>query len=318
MILNKKLFFLNKISYKKISYFRSIIKIESFNDSYCDSLGNFIKRNIIITNFCFKISYLKIFNTNSIFKNLKGVKENIEEIIFNLKKIIFKIENNFSAILIIKKKGPCIIKAKDIFSDKKILILNKNEIIATITDSVIFFIIMKCDYSGIEFNNSFFEKKIFFSKIIKIDNKKSPIININYFIKKKIFNKKIKNLFLDIETDGTISCNKSLKNCIFYIKKYFDLFFFYINIKKEKKKEQKIFKLNPIFIRSVDNLELSIRTSNILKKNNIYLIGDLIKKSENDLINFKNMNKNSYLEILESLKNKKFSLNYKMEYEIQF
>ncbi|WMC20415.1 MAG: DNA-directed RNA polymerase subunit alpha C-terminal domain-containing protein [Candidatus Carsonella ruddii] len=319
MINFKKNFFLiNKISYKKISFYRTIIKIEPFFNSYCDSLGNFIRRNIFLTSYNYQISFIKIYNINSEFSNLKGVKENIQDIILNIKKILFKIENDLLAYLVIKKNGPCIIKAKDIFSDKKVFIFNPNTIIANVTQKVTFFMIMKCNYSGIkinyEFNNSLFK-----FKIIKIINKNTLIKNINYFIHKKTINKNIKTLFIDIETDGTVSAINCFKNCVFYLKKYFYLLFSIINIKKNPiKKENNVLIINPILIRSIDNLEISIRTSNVLKKNNIYLIGDLIKKSEQNLLNLKNMNKSVYLEILEALKNKRLSLNVKIDYEIQF
>lgn len=314
----KNFFLLNKICYKKISFNRSIIKIEPFLNSYCDSLGNFIRRNIFLTNYNYQISFIKIYNVNSEYSNLKGVKESIQDIIYNIKKILFKIENDFLAYLVIKKNGPCVIKAKDIFSDKKIFIFNPNVIIANIVKRTTFFIIMKCSYSGVKidsiFNNDFFK-----SKIIKINNKNSSIKNISYFIHKKVINKNIKTLFFDIETDGTLSVEDCFKNCIFYLKKYFDLLFSLINIKKKfKEKEDNILRINPILIRSVDNLELSITASNILKKNNIYLIGDLIKQSEQTLFNLNNMNNFVYFEILEALKSKRLTLNVKIDYEIQF
>ncbi|XZR52548.1 MAG: DNA-directed RNA polymerase subunit alpha C-terminal domain-containing protein [Candidatus Carsonella ruddii] len=314
----KNFFLINKISYKKISFYRSIIKIEPFLNSYCDSLGNFIRRNIFLTSYNYQISFIKVYNIDSEYSNLKGVKENIQDIIFNIKKILFKIEDDLIAYLVIKKNGPCIIKAKDIFSDKKVFIFNPNIVIANITQKITFFIIMKCNYAGIkinnEFNNSFFK-----FKIIKIINKNTLIKNINYFIHKKVINKNIKTLFIDIETNGTLSAIDCFKNCIFYLKKYFYLLFSIINIKKKiiYKKPEKII-INPILIRSIDNLEISIRTSNVLKKNNIYLIGDLIKKSEQNLLNLNNMNKFIYLEILEALKSKRLTLNVKIDYEIQF
>ncbi|AFP84182.1 RNA polymerase alpha subunit [Candidatus Carsonella ruddii HT isolate Thao2000] len=315
----KKIFFINKISYKKINFNRTILKIEPFFNSYCDSLGNFIRRNIFLTNYNYQISFIKIYNINSEFSNLKGVKEDVQEIILNLKKIIFKIENEFIAYLIIKKKGPCIIKAKDIFSDKKIFILNPNIIIANVIQEITFFIIMKCNYSGIKLNYNF-NNFFFNSKIIKIINNNNIIKNVNYFIHQKIINKKIKILFIDIETNGIESAENCFKNCIFYLKKYFNLIFSIINFKKIKneKKESKYLSINPIFIRSVDNLELTIKASNVLKKNNIFLIGDLIKLSENVLLNLNNMTKNIFLEILNALKSKKLTLNVKIEYEIQF
>ncbi|WP_433927950.1 DNA-directed RNA polymerase subunit alpha C-terminal domain-containing protein [Candidatus Carsonella ruddii] len=317
--LEKKVFFLNKISFKKISFLRSLIKIESFNNSYCDSLGNFLRRVMFLTTFNYKIIYIKFFNINSKFSNLKGVKENTIYIINNINNILIKIENDSSAFLIIKKKGPCIIKAKDIFSDKKIIILNPNIVIANVVDDSIFFVLMKCVNTSYNFNKKNIINKIFKSKVIKINFIKSSITNINYFIHKKIFNKKIKNLFFDIETDGTVTPEECFKNCIFYIKKYFDLFFSILGKKKIKKiKKNNFLKINPILIRSVDNLEFSIKTSNILKNNNIFLIGDLIKMSEQKLFNLKEMNKNIFLEITNSLKNKKLNLNTKIEYEIQF
>lgn len=315
----KKIFFLNKISFKKISFFRSLIKIESFNNSYCDSLGNFLRRTIFLTTFSFKIIYVKFFNINSEFSNIKGIKENTLKIINNINNILIKIKNSITAFLIIKKKGPCIVKAKDIFSDKHIIIYNPDIIIANITDNIIFFVLMKCINTSYNFTNNNIINKIFNSKVIKINFLKSSLKNINYFIHKKFFNKKIKNLFFDIETDGIIKPEECFNNCIFYIKKYFDVFFSVLGKKKTKKIKKKNFlSINPIFIRSVDNLELSIKTSNILKKNNIFLIGDLIKLSEFDLFKLKNMNKFVFLEISNALKNKKLKLNVKIEYEIQF
>ncbi|AFP84002.1 DNA-directed RNA polymerase subunit alpha C-terminal domain-containing protein [Candidatus Carsonella ruddii] len=314
----KKLFLINKISYKKINFNRTIIKIEPFFNSYCDSLGNFIRRNIFLTNYNYQISFIKIYNINSEFSSLKGVKESVQEIIINIKKIIFKIDDNYIAYLIIKKKGPCVVKAKDIFSDKKIFIFNPNIVIANVTKEITFFLIMKCNYSGIKLNSNF-NNFFFNSKIIKIINNNNIIKNINYFIHQKIINKKLKILFIDIETNGSELAETCFKNCIFYLKKYFYLLFSIINIKKKKKiKESNFLYINPIMIRSVDNLELSIKTSNILKKNNIFLIGDLIKLSENILLNLKNMTKSVYLEILSALKNKKLTLNVKIDYEIQF
>ncbi|BFI90966.1 DNA-directed RNA polymerase subunit alpha C-terminal domain-containing protein [Candidatus Carsonella ruddii] len=314
----KNFFLLNKISYKKISFNRSIIKIEPFLNSYCDSLGNFIRRNIFITNYNYQISFVKIYNINSEFSNLRGVKEDVQEIILNIKKILFKIENDLIAYLVIKKIGPCVIKAKDIFSDKKIFIFNPNIVIANITQRITFFIIMKCNYSGIKINCNF-NNFLFNSRIIKIEKKNILIKNVNYFIHQKIINKNIKILFIDIETDGSSSPENCFKNCIFYLKKYFYLLFSIINVKKKViVKESNTVIINPIFIRSVDNLEISIRASNILKRNNIYLIGDLITKSEQNLLNLKNMNKFIYLEILEALKSKRLTLNVKIDYEIQF
>ncbi|MGK2916109.1 MAG: hypothetical protein ACSLEH_00750 [Candidatus Carsonella ruddii] len=313
--MNKKFFFLNKISFKKISFYRSIIKIDSFNNNYCDSLGNFLRRIIFLVNFSVKIIYIKFYNVNSEYLNLKGVRETILEILENVKNISLKLINSNSAYLIIKKKGPCIITAKDIFSDKTIIIINPNLLIANILNNKIFFCLMKC--SNNEKKNIYYNK-LFKSKLIKINYFKIPIKNINYFIHKKIFNKKIKKLFFDIETDGTISPIDCFKNTIYYVKKYFDFFFSIINFKKNKKKKKKFLKINPILIRSIDNLELNIKTSNFLKRNNIFLIGDLIKLSEIKLFSLKLINKIFFIEILKKIKNKKLNLNTKIKYEIQF
>ncbi|MFI4883822.1 MAG: hypothetical protein ACH6QK_00350 [Candidatus Carsonella ruddii] len=313
--MNKKFFFLNKISFKKISFFRSIIKIDSFNNNYCDSLGNFLRRIIFLVNFSVKIIYIKFYNINSEYLNLKGVKETTLEILENIKKISIKLINTSYAYLIIKKKGPCIITAKDIFSDKTIIVINPNLLIANILNNKIFFCLMKCSNNE---KKNIYCNKLFKSKLLKINYFKIPIKNINYFIHKKIFNKKIKKLFFDIETDGTLTPEECFKNTIFYIKKYFDFFFSIINFKKKIKKKKKFLKINPILIRSIDNLELNIKTSNFLKKNNIFLLGDLIKLSELKLFSLKSINKFFFLEILKKIKNKKLNLNTKIKYEIQF
>ncbi|XRA05381.1 MAG: DNA-directed RNA polymerase subunit alpha C-terminal domain-containing protein [Candidatus Carsonella ruddii] len=313
--MNKKFFFLNKISFKKISFYRSIIKINSFNNNYCDSLGNFLRRIIFLVNFSIKIIYIKFYNIDSEYLNLKGVKETTLEIIENIKNISIKLINSNSAYLIIKKKGPCIITAKDIFSDKKIILINPNLEIANIINKKIFFCLMKCSSNK---EKNIFCNKLFKSKLIKLNYFKTPIKNINYFIYKKIFNNKIKQLFFDIETDGTIKSEDCFKNTVYYIKKYFDCLFSIISFKKIKKKKNIFLKINPTLIRSIDNLELNVKTSNFLKRNNIYLIGDLIKLSEIKLFSLKLINKIFFIEILKKLKNKNLNLNTKIKYEIQF
>ncbi|BAF35166.1 RNA polymerase alpha subunit [Candidatus Carsonella ruddii PV] len=316
------LFTLKKISIKNISFFRSIIRIETFNNSFCDSLGNFIKRVIFLTTNSYKIIYLKIYKIKSEFYDLPGIIENTQTILKNLDNIIIKINNDNVANLIIKKKGPCIITAKDIFSDKNITIFNPNKIIANVSNNIVFYCIMKCVNSLFKnYTDEFFQFKIFKENIIFLNNFKSPIISLNYYINKKIFNKKLKKLFFDIETNGSIKPVDCFKNCIFYIKKYFDLIFSFIGFKKYKKinvekKNNLNLKINSVYLNSINNLKLSIRSLNCLKNNNIFLIGDLIKISKNNLINIPNLGKKSYNEILNSLKNFGLNLNSKIEYDL--
>lgn len=234
-MIKNNFFFLNKISFKKISIFRNLIKIEFFNNSFIDSLGNFIRRTIFLTNYGYKISYIKFFNVNSEYSNLKGVRETTWKIILNLNNILFKIKDEVFAYLIIKKNGPCVVKAKDIFSDKKIIILNPNIVIANITGNVLFYIVMKCNLSSYNLNDLNFKEKFFKSKAIKLNFINSVIKNVNYFIYKKVYNKNIKTLFFDIETNGTLTPEMCFRNCIFFIKNYFDIVFSIIGVKKKKK-----------------------------------------------------------------------------------
>ncbi|AFP84362.1 DNA-directed RNA polymerase subunit alpha C-terminal domain-containing protein [Candidatus Carsonella ruddii] len=316
------LFVLNKINIKNISYFRSIIRIETFNNSFCDTLGNFIKRVCYLTTSCYKIIYLKIYKVKSEFYDLPGVVENTTTILKNLDNIIIKINNNNVANLLIKKKGPCVITAKDIYSDQNISIFNPNKIIAHINNDILFYCIMKC--INLLFKNyidELFKFKIFKSNIIYLNNLKSSIICINYFISKKIFNKKLKKLFFDIETNGSIKPIDCFKNCIFYIKKYFDLIFNSIGLKKRilnsiSNKNDLILEINSVYLRSIDNLELSIRSSNCLKNNNIFLIGDLVKINKIKLKNISKLGIKSYNEILSSLKKFGLNLNSKINYDL--
>ncbi|AFP83808.1 RNA polymerase alpha subunit [Candidatus Carsonella ruddii CS isolate Thao2000] len=321
MIFNKKIFFINKINIKKINNFRSIIRIEPFFNSYCDSIGNFIRRTLFLTSFCYYISHIKIYNSNCIFSGIKGINEDVSTVIKNIKNIIFKIHNSSFAYLIIKKKGPCIVKAKDIFSDKKISIINPEKIIANINFEINFFVLMKCVHSSfkkiidINFENKLFKSKVFFLKNFNIS-----LLNINYYIHKKSINKKIKKLFLDIETNGSITPENCFKNCIFYIKKYFDLLFTILsfnnnnNIINNNIINNNI--INPLFLRSIDNLELSIRSSNCLKSHNIFCIGDLIIKNEIDLIKIPKFGLKSLNEVKNLLLQKGLSLNMKINYEL--
>ncbi|AFP83618.1 DNA-directed RNA polymerase subunit alpha C-terminal domain-containing protein [Candidatus Carsonella ruddii] len=326
MIFNKKIFFINKINIKKINKFRSIIRIEPFFNSYCDTIGNFLRRTMFLTSFCYYISHIKIYNSKCFFSGIKGVNEDISSIIKNIKNIIFRIHNSSFAYLIIKKKGPCIVKAKDIFSDKKISIINPDKIIANINCEVIFFVLMKCIHSSYKnIIDKNFKNKLFKSKVFILKNLNISLLNINYYIHKKNTNKKIKKLFLDIETNGSISVECCFKNCIFYIKKYFDLLFtilsFKINNNNIINNNNNIINnnnniINPLFLRSIDNLELSIRSSNCLKSNNIFCIGELIVKNEIELIKIPKFGLKSLNEVKKLLFQKGLSLNMTINYEL--
>lgn len=252
------------------------------------------------------------------FESLDGVKEDVPEIVLNIKKLVLNIdssEEDVSRIIKIDCVGPKIVKASDIETTGDVEIINKDLVICTLTaEKHLRIDIDVCKGRGFVLADTHKEKYNFAPGIISVDSNFSPIVNATYEVKNTLHNnsKKYENVIFTVETNGAISPREAIALASRILISHLEL----INDKALKveeivsfasaeSKSESVNKDNDILI---ENLNLSQRSYNCLKRNNILTLNQLCEQTENDIINLRNLGSKSFLDIKEKveLHNRKF------------
>ncbi|WGH25774.1 MAG: DNA-directed RNA polymerase subunit alpha [Candidatus Shikimatogenerans bostrichidophilus] len=307
-----------KILVLKDSYNLGKFKIFPLNNGYGITIGNTIRRVLLSSIYGFSVSYFKINGIIHEFSYIKGIIEDVSEIILNLKQIRFKLKNKkfdidkeIIDININNKKNKIYAGDIDNFSNY-FEVINKKFVICNKDESVDFNINLIVD-RGKGYVPS--EKKKKYNSFIAIDSIYTPIKNVYFKVKNINNNKEI--LKLNIITDGSIyptnalvKSSKKLINIlnIFSKKKYL------YKLKKEKKikkYDEKYLKMRKLLNSNLDIENFSVRTINCFKKSKIYTWGELVNFKKSDLLKIKNFGKKSLKELINKMKKKK--LNFKMD-----
>ncbi len=320
MINNLKILKPKLMKIKKISNTSSFIILKPLERGFGYTLGNVLRRILLSSIPGYAITELEIDGVSHEYSVKDGLLEDIIEIILNLKNLYISLDNNLNeAILLIKKKGIGPILASDITSNVKFNLVDPKYVICNLTseDSSIL-MRMKIEL-GRGYMSSSFKKKFFKNNDNLLKNKLfidayySPIKCVSYKIKNirsKEFNN-LDKLILKIETNGTIDSELAIRKAS---KILIDQLSIFVNLNKNILNKNKDInnKFNPILLSSVNNLDLTVRSANCLKTESIYYIGDLVQKTEIELLKTPNLGKKSLLEIKNILLSKGLKLGMKL------
>ena len=288
--------------------------IEPLERGFGHTLGNALRRIMLSSMPGAAVTEVKISGVLHEFTAKNGVYDDMMDILLNISNIFFKIEDKDYVELSLSKKGPCTVFASDFILPHGVKIINPEHIIANIDESgdlgIDIRVIKSRGYKTM-LNDNNYEKKDFIGWI-PLNAFFSPINKVSY----KVENTRVKNrtdldkLIISIETNGTISASEALHWSSRILSDQLTIF---INFDKESVKDEKLIKesINPEFLKTVDSLELTVRSANCLKAENIYYIGDLIQKSENELLKTPNLGKKSLMEIKDILYKKGLYLGTK-------
>ena len=300
----------------------SVLSVFPLDKGYALTLGNALRRVLLTSIWGFAVTSIKIDGVFHEFDLISGIKEDVYDIIMNIKSLLIKKDTSNSSKLIIKtnKKGP--VFAKDIKVVGEGEILNKDLLICTIEkDGVLFNAEMNVEY-GVGYRPAPFHDDSKELGLIYLDAMFSPVKKVSYVVDSVRVGRKIDydKLDLTVETDGTIKPVDVVSIAAKILQSQLELFvdFSAKNLEnntsslstsiEEKKKSAKNDELDAILHKKVDCLELSIRSANCLKNENIELIGDLVQKVESDMLKFPNFGKKSLDEIKNNLKKYNLSL----------
>lgn len=271
------------------------------------TIGNQLRRILLNDLGGVAISAIRIAGINHEFSTIPGVREDILEILLNLKGIVFKAEKKTTQIGRLKVQGPAVITANCIQLPSDLEIINPNHYIMTLSNSNIIEIEFKLEYgTGYRLaSQTFFEEDEHF---LQLDTIFMPVQKVNFKIE-NIYDKSnnlTERIFLDIWTNGSILPGDALTSAIQFTINLFTLLLQKDNsneIHKQKLKSQTL-EIEPYTNIAIEELQLSVRAYNCLKKAQINTVGDLLQYSPEKLQELKNFGQKSSDEVFLTLKNK--------------
>jgi DNA-directed RNA polymerase subunit alpha len=253
------------------------------------------------------------------FSAIPGVKEDVTEIILNLKEVRLKLHTEGPKTIRIKTEGPRVLKAGDIITGDAVEILNPDHHIATLSRdcklSVEMLVKMGRGYVPGERNRD--ENQPIGT--IPMDAIFSPIKKVNYTVTNARVGQitDYDKLTMEVWTDGSLNPEEAVAHAAKILKDQLSIFITFEEGEEEETPVQEhpgdMNKLNENLFRSVDELELSVRSANCLKHADIRLIGDLVQKTEAEILATKNFGRKSHNEIKEILAEMGLSLGMKLE-----
>lgn len=293
------------VTVQNIGFNKTRLVLEPLERGFGHTLGNSFRRILLSSIPGCAVINVKIEGVLHEYTFKDGIQEDISDIILNLKGIRFKLEGRSFVELILKKKGPGVVIAGDIVLPHDVQIVNFDHVIANINSNVEFNVTMNVS-KGKGYSPSYL-RKVTNNSVgwIQLDSSFSPIRKVAYSVENARVEQRtdLDKLIFEIETDGTIDAEEAI---IYASNVLYDQLSFFVNLKGEDKVEEVSEKINidPILLRPVDDLELTVRSANCLKAENIYYIGDLVQKTEIELLRTPNLGKKSLTEIKDILVSK--------------
>lgn len=300
--------------------YHSRIVLEPLERGYGHTLGNALRRILLSSMPGCAITEVAIDGVLHEYSTIEGVQEDVVDILLNLKQVAIKITTGNEVVLTLNKQGPCTVTAGDIQLTHGQEIVNPELVIANLNENGKLSMTLKVE-KGVGFHSTDtfirsledeYEQKSVGK--LKIDNTFSPVVKVAYFVDSaRVENRTdLDKLTIDLQTNGTLDPEEAIRISASILQRQLHAF---VDMKFEESrtdnKERNDF--DPVLLRPVDDLELTVRSANCLKAENIYYIGDLVQKTETELLKTPNLGKKSLTEIKDVLASRSLSLGMKLE-----
>ncbi len=304
------------IDVQNISPLHAKVIMEPFERGYGHTLGNALRRILLSSMTGFAPTEVKIAGVVHEYSALDGVQEDIVDILLNIKGIVLKLHNKDEAIILLRKSGKCVVTAGDIEVGHDVEILNPDHVIAHLTSDGKIDIQLKVE-RGIGYvpatvrKNKNIETSI---GTILLDASFSPIRRVSYTVESARVEQRtdLDKLVMDLETNGVVEPEEAIRFAARVLVQQLSVFADLESTPIPKEQPQ-VPQIDPILLRPVDDLELTVRSANCLKVENIYYIGDLIQRTEAELLRTPNLGRKSLNEIKEVLASRELTLGMKLD-----
>lgn len=287
--------------------------VEPLERGYGVTLGNSLRRVLLSSIPGYAITSVKIDGVLHEFSTVKGVKEDVTEIVLNLKGVILKIHGDGPKTIYVDAKGECVVTAGDIKTDSEVEILNPDHVIATLGEGATLCMEMTADkgrgYVSSERNKQMLQPVI---GVIAIDSIYTPVLKVNYTIENTRVGQitDFDKLTLEAWTNGTISAQEAVSLGAKILTEHLNLFIELseeagnaeIMVVKDDNSKEKALEM------TIEELDLSVRSFNCLKRAGINTVEELINKSEEDMMKVRNLGRKSLEEVIAKLDSLNFTL----------
>jgi DNA-directed RNA polymerase subunit alpha len=304
------------IDVQNISPLHARVIMEPFERGYGHTLGNALRRILLSSMFGFAPTEVKISGVVHEYSALDGVQEDLVDILLNIKGIVLKLHNNEQTTLYLRKSGKGVVTAGDIETGHDVEIINPEHIIAHMTSDGSIEIELKVE-KGRGFVPAITRKSLNIEKdigTIFLDASFSPIRRVSYTVESARVEQRtdLDKLIIDLETNGVVEPEEAIRYAARVLVQQLSVFADLESTPIPKEKPQAP-QIDPILLRPVDDLELTVRSANCLKVENIYYIGDLIQRTEAELLRTPNLGRKSLNEIKEVLAARELTLGMKLD-----
>jgi DNA-directed RNA polymerase subunit alpha len=306
------------------------VVMEPFERGYGHTLGNALRRVLLSSMVGYAPTEVQISGVVHEYSTIDGLREDVVDLLLNLKGIVFKLHNRDDVFLTLRKDSPGPVTASDIDLPHDVELVNGDHVIANLTQGGKLDMQIKVEkgrgYVPGTMRNLGDSKTI--GRIV-LDASFSPVRRVSYAVESaRVENRTdLDKLLIDVETNGVIAPEEAVRQAARILVEQLSVF---AALEGAEPMHDAIGgaapiggglvagggrspQIDPILLRPVDDLELTVRSANCLKAENIYYIGDLIQRTENELLKTPNLGRKSLNEIKEVLASRGLTLGMRLE-----
>ncbi len=305
------------IQVKDLGNHTSKIVLEPLERGFGHTLGNALRRILLSSVPGCAVTEVKITGVDHEYTALDGVQEDVVDILLNMKKLAFRLNTKEEVSLDLRKKGPGVITAGDIQLDHDVEIVNPDAVIATLTTDVELEMTIKVEkgrgYQPAPTRRGPDSPDLSLGTLV-LDASFSPVIRVSYDVDSaRVENRTdLDKLIIELQSDGSIDPEETISEAATILHEQLAVFFDLTIIEPEPAVEPEP-EIDPVLLRPVDDLELTVRSANCLKAEQVYYIGDLVQKTEVELLKTPNLGKKSLTEIKDILASHGLTLGARLE-----
>lgn len=291
------------------------VVLEPLERGFGHTLGNALRRILLSSMPGCAVTEVKIDGVLHEYSTIEGIQEDVIEILLNLKQLALRMHGREEVTLTLSKSGKGPVTAADIKLDHDVEVVDPEHVIANLTKEGEIHMELTVSrgrgYEPVVVNDSEEGKQI---GVMQLDASYSPVRRVSYNVENARVEQRtdLDKLILDIETNGSIDPEEAIRRAANILQDQISVF---VDLQSDEgvEEEKAEPQMDPLLLRPVDDLELTVRSANCLKAENIFYIGDLIQCTEVELLKTPNLGKKSLTEIKDVLAQHSLSLGMKLE-----
>jgi DNA-directed RNA polymerase subunit alpha len=306
------------IDVQEISKTRAKVTLEPLERGFGHTLGNALRRILLSSMPGCAISEVEIEGVLHEYSSIEGVQGDVIEILLNLKGVAIALHNGEEALLTLSKSEPGPVTAGDIQLTQDVEIANPDHLIAHLNPGASLNMQLRVTrgrgYVPADARNGDEDETRAIGRLL-LDASYSPVLRVSYAVESARVEQRtdLDKLVIDIESNGTVDPEECIRRAATILQQQLMVFVDLEDAGELTRTEPNEPEIDPVLLRPVDDLELTVRSANCLKAEQIYYIGDLIQRTEVELLKTPNLGKKSLTEIKDVLASKGLSLGMRLE-----